>query len=255
MKKNRYQVIEPHIEARGLSVIYPNGQIALEDVSFELKTGTIYGLIGVNGSGKSTLFKTIMGLVSPTKGNVSISKMEITEALKKNIVACVPQSEDVDWNFPVLVRDVAMMGRYAHMGFLRMASSTDRQKVDEALARVGMADYKTRQIGELSGGQKKRVFLARALAQEAKIILLDEPFAGVDIQTEAAIISLIRQLKESGHLILISTHNLGTVPDLCDEVLLLNRKLVAAGPVENSFTEENISKIFGSATLRCRVNI
>lgn len=140
------------------------------------------------------------------------------------------------------------------MGFMRIAKSEDKKKTAEALARVGMSDFAGRQIGELSGGQKKRVFLARALAQEAKIILLDEPFAGVDIQTEAEIIDLIRKLKNSGHLILISTHNLGTVPDLCDEVLLLNRKLVASGPVAEAFTEENISQVFGSVALRCRID-
>ena len=147
--------------------------------------------------------------------------MPVDEALKKNIVAYVPQSEDVDWNFPVLVETVVMMGRYGHMNFLRMPSRADRYKVDEALERVGMSAYRDRQIGELSGGQKKRVFLARSLAQEGRIILLDEPFTGIDVKTEAAIIGLLRELRASGHLMLVSTHNLGSVPDFCDQVVLL----------------------------------
>jgi manganese/iron transport system ATP-binding protein len=157
----------------------------------------------------------------------------------------VPQSEDIDWNFPVLVEDVVMMGRYGHMNFLRMPSRADRYKVDAALERVGMSDYRTRQIGELSGGQKKRVFLARALAQEGRIILLDEPFTGVDVKTETAIISLLRELRAAGQLMLISTHNLGSVPDFCDQVVLLNRTVLAAGPTSEVFTQANLERAFG----------
>ena len=170
---------------RDLTVIYNNGFTAVQDASFDLDPGTICALVGVNGSGKSTIFKAIMGLVRPSAGEVRLCGRPVAEALKRNIVAYVPQSEEVDWNFPVLVEDVVMMGRYGHMNFLRMPSRADRYKVDEALERVGMTDYRTRQIGELSGGQKKRVFLARSLAQEGRIILLDEPFTGVDVKTEA----------------------------------------------------------------------
>ena len=152
----------------------------------------------------------------PSSGEVRLCGRPVVEALKRNIVSYVPQSEEVDWNFPVLVEDVVMMGRYGHMNFLRMPSRADRYKVDEALERVGMTDYRTRQIGELSGGQKKRVFLARSLAQEGRIILLDEPFTGVDVKTEAAIIGLLRELRAAGQLMLVSTHNLGSVPDFCD---------------------------------------
>jgi manganese/iron transport system ATP-binding protein len=228
-----------------VAVVYPNGHTALEAINFKLKEGSICGLVGVNGSGKSTLFKTIMGFVVPSRGHVVIGGLSVKDALRKNLVSYVPQSEDVDWNFPILVEDVVMMGRYAHMGFMRIASDTDKRKVGESLARVGMGDFRKRQIGELSGGQKKRVFLARALAQEAKIILLDEPFTGVDIQTEAAITHLMRDLSASGHLMLVSTHNLGSVPDFCDEVLLINKTIMAAGPVETTFTEENLLKTFG----------
>lgn len=233
------------ISVQNATVIYPNGLKALNDISFELKPGNIYGLVGANGSGKSTLFKTIMGFVKPIIGSVRIGGLPVQQALKSNLISYVPQSEDVDWNFPVRVQDVVMMGRYSHMGFLRFSSAEDKLKVKEALERVGMLDFRRRQIGELSGGQKKRVFLARALAQGAKIILLDEPFAGVDIKTEAKITELISELSNSGHLILVSTHNLGSVPDFCDEVLLINRKLLAVGPVETTFTEENLAEAFG----------
>ena len=171
--------------------------------------------------------------------------MPVDEALKRNIVAYVPQSEDVDWNFPVLVETVVMMGRYGHMNFLRRPSRTDRQKVAEALERVGLSDYRDRQIGELSGGQRKRVFLARALAQEGSIILLDEPFTGIDVKTETAIIDLLRELRAEGRLMLVSTHNLGSVPDYCDEVVLINRKVLAAGPTAEVFTQKNLEHAFG----------
>ncbi len=233
------------ISVRRLNVTYPNGFTAVTDASFELDPGTICALVGVNGSGKSTIFKAIMGFVRPTAGEVRLCGLTVGEALKRNIVAYVPQSEDVDWNFPVLVETVVMMGRYGHMNFLRMASRADRYKVDEALERVGMSEYRKRQIGELSGGQKKRVFLARALAQEGRIILLDEPFTGVDVKTEAAIVGLLRELRASGHLMLVSTHNLGSVPDFCDHVVLLNRTVLAAGPTAEVFTQKNLELAFG----------
>jgi manganese/iron transport system ATP-binding protein len=233
------------ITVRDLSVTYPNGFTAVHDASFALGPGTICALVGVNGSGKSTIFKAIMGFVKPSAGGVRLCGMPVTEAVSENIVAYVPQTEDVDWNFPVLVEDVVMMGRYGHMNFLRIPSRLDRRKVDEALARVGMSDYRTRQIGELSGGQKKRVFLARALAQEGRIILLDEPFTGIDVTTETAIIELLRELRAAGHLMLVSTHNLGSVPDYCDQVVLLKRTVLAAGPTAETFTQENLELTFG----------
>ncbi|MCZ7660557.1 MAG: manganese/iron ABC transporter ATP-binding protein [Xanthobacteraceae bacterium] len=230
---------------RDLSVTYPNGVTAVRDASFALDPGTICALVGVNGSGKSTIFKAIMGFVKPSAGEVRLCGLPVDAALKKNIVAYVPQSEDIDWNFPVLVEQVVMMGRYGHMNFLRMPSRADRYKVDQALERVGMSDWRKRQIGELSGGQKKRVFLARSLAQEGRIILLDEPFTGIDVKTEAAIIGLLRELRASGHLMLVSTHNLGSVPDFCDHVVLLNRTVLAAGPTAEVFTRANLERAFG----------
>ena len=238
------------LSVRDVSVTYPSGVTALEDASFELSGGTICGLVGVNGSGKSTLFKSIMGFVSPTRGEVRIAGMPAREALRRGYVAYVPQSEEVDWNFPVLVEDVVMMGRYGHMNFLRIPSANDRKKVAQALERVGMTAYRGHQIGELSGGQKKRVFLARALAQEGRIILLDEPFTGVDVKTETAIIELMRELRASGHLMLVSTHNLGSVPDFCDQVVLINRRVLAAGPTSRTFTQTNLERAFGGVLRR-----
>jgi manganese/iron transport system ATP-binding protein len=233
------------ISVRGLVVTYNSGLTAVHDASFELDPGTICALVGVNGSGKSTIFKAIMGFVKPAAGEIKLCGRPVAEAISRNIVAYVPQSEEIDWNFPVLVGDVVMMGRYGHMNFLRMPSRADRYKVDAALERVGMSEYRNRQIGELSGGQKKRVFLARALAQEGRIILLDEPFTGVDVKTETAIISLLRELRAAGHLMLISTHNLGSVPDFCDQVVLLNKTVLAAGPTAQVFTQANLERAFG----------
>jgi manganese/iron transport system ATP-binding protein len=233
------------LDVRGVTVAYPNGNVALRDASFSLAGGTIAGLVGVNGSGKSTLFKSIMGFVRPASGDVRVAGLRVEEALRRNIIAYVPQAEEVDWNFPVLVEDVVMMGRQGRMGFFRIPSARDRELVTQSLSRVGMADFRKRQIGELSGGQKKRVFLARALAQEGSIILLDEPFTGVDVQTENAIIDLMRELRAQGQLMLVSTHNLGSVPDFCDQVVLVNRTVLAAGPTAEVFTQANLERAFG----------
>jgi manganese/iron transport system ATP-binding protein len=233
------------LDASQVTVAYPNGHIALRDASFHLNQGVIAALVGVNGSGKSTLFKALMGFVKPVTGSIRIAGETVEAARKKKLVAYVPQSEEVDWTFPVSVWDVVMMGRYGHMNFLRIPSAEDKRMVNESLERVGMSEFKERQIGELSGGQKKRVFLARALAQRGQIILLDEPFTGVDVTTEEAIIELLRSLRDEGRIILVSTHNLGSVPEFCDHVVLVNRTVLAAGPLEEVFTEENLAKAFG----------
>lgn len=204
---------KPNLIVDNATVTYSNGHTAIYDASFNITGGSICALVGINGSGKSTLFKTIMGLVTPTKGRVTLNNAAIKTALKQNIIAYIPQTEEVDWNFPVLVSDVVMMGRYSKMGFLRIPSQKDKQIVADALARVDLTGLEQRQIGELSGGQKKRVFLARALAQEGKVLLLDEPFTGVDVKTENAIIELLRSLRSNGYLILVST-NLGSVPGI-----------------------------------------
>jgi manganese/iron transport system ATP-binding protein len=233
------------IFAEGVTVTYRNGLTALNDASFAIPQGTITALVGVNGAGKSTLFKAIMGFVPVTRGTIRLLDMPVRDALRQNLVAYVPQAEEVDWSFPVLVEDVVMMGRYGHMGLLRRPSAIDRARVDEALARVGLSDLRHRQIGELSGGQKKRVFLARALAQEGRIILLDEPFTGVDVTTEEQIISLLRALRDEGHVMLVSTHNLGSVPDFCDRTILVKGTVLAYGPTETTFTRDNLERAFG----------
>lgn len=239
--------IEPiiSIEVTDITVAYNNGHIALRDSTFQLNAGTICALVGMNGSGKSTLFKAIMGFIKPVRGSVLIAGGTVKAAQKSNLLAYVPQSEEVDWTFPVNVWDVVMMGRYGMMNFMRIPRAEDKQIVQECLERVGMTEFKDRQIGELSGGQKKRVFLARALAQCGRIMLLDEPFTGVDVQTETSIIDLLRDLRKEGHIILVSTHNLGSVPEFCDQVVLVNRTVLACGPTEKVFTEDNLAKAFG----------
>ena len=241
------------LDVEHVTVGYPNGTLALKDATFRLGAGTIAGLVGVNGAGKSTLFKAIMGFVTPSAGTVRIAGLAAREAQGRGVVAYVPQSEEVDWSFPVLVEDVVTMGRYGRMGFLRIASREDRAKVDAALERVGMSAFRKRQIGELSGGQRKRVFLARALAQEGLVMLLDEPFTGVDVATEQAIVALMRALKDEGHLMLVSTHNLGSVPEFCDEVVLVRRSIVAAGPTTTTFTQANLERTFGGVLRHFRI--
>lgn len=233
------------ISANDVTVTYRNGHTALRNASFEIPQGTITALVGVNGAGKSTLFKAIMGFVPVAKGEITVLGMPVKEALKKNIVAYVPQSEEVDWSFPVLVEDVVMMGRYGHMGFFRSPKSADHAAVTDALKRVNMTEYRHRQIGELSGGQRKRVFLARALAQEGKVILLDEPFTGVDVQTEDQIIDLLREMRDEGRVMLVSTHNLGSVPEFCDRTVLVKETVLAYGTTEETFTHDNLELAFG----------
>ena len=240
--------IEAGLAVNDITVAYRNGHTALRHASFSIPRGTITALVGVNGSGKSTLFKAIMGFVPLAAGGVEILGLAGKAALKRNLVAYVPQSEDVDWNFPVLVEDVVMMGRYGHMNMLRIPKKIDHDMVTSALQRVSMLDFRKRQIGELSGGQKKRVFLARALAQEGQVILLDEPFTGVDVTTEEAIIALLAALRDEGKVMLVSTHNLGSVPEFCDRTVLVKAGTVLAhGPTAEIFTRENLEDTFGGA--------
>ena len=242
------------IELHDVSVTYPSGQQALQNISFSLSGGKICGLVGMNGAGKSTLFKSMMGFVKPTNGSIRILGNSAKTALKKNMIAYVPQTEEVDWNFPVLVEDVVMMGRYGHMGLLRIPSRKDKEIVQSALERVNMQDFRKRQIGELSGGQKKRIFVARALAQEGRVMFLDEPFTGVDIKTEDSLVQLFRSLaKDERQLILVSTHNLGSVPHFCDEAILINRRLIASGPVETTFTSSHLEEAFGGKLRQVRL--
>ena len=233
------------IEGRNVTVAYRNGTIGLSNANFDIPSGSISALVGVNGAGKSTLFKAIMGFVPSTSGRILLFGESVKRSLKRNIVAYVPQAEEIDWSFPVLVKDVVMMGRYATMNWLRIPTATDKKVVWDSLSKVGMSDYRNRQIGELSGGQRKRVFLARALAQNTKVILLDEPFMGVDVGTEESMIALLKEMKKEGRLVLVATHNLGSVPRFCDHTLLVKETVLAYGPTKTTFTPENLEKAFG----------
>ncbi|GAB3657944.1 manganese/iron ABC transporter ATP-binding protein [Zhihengliuella somnathii] len=232
------------IDVDRLSVTY--GEVkALDDVSFSVEPGELCGLIGVNGSGKSTLFKALMGLVAPRSGRLQLFGQGQAQARRRQLVTYVPQAEDVDWTFPVSVRDVVMMGRYGHMSRSRRPAPGDVSAVDEALERVGLTALASRQIGQLSGGQKKRAFVARGIAQGADLMLLDEPFAGVDVTSERLILSLLTSLTNEGRTILMSTHDLAGVPSFCTQALLLHRTVIASGLPGEVLTERNLARAFG----------
>ncbi len=234
------------IDIENVTVAY-HGKVALHSASLQLQAGTICGLVGMNGAGKSTLFKAIMGFVKPDSGRILINGLPIRRVQKSSWMAYVPQSEEVDWNFPVSVHDVVMMGRYGYMNLLRIPRSPDKRAVRDSLERVEMWQMRDRQIGELSGGQKKRTFFARALAQQGTVLLLDEPFAGVDIKTEKMMIDLLLELRQAGQTILISTHDLASITTFCDQVVLINRSILAYGETSEVFTEENLSRTFGGS--------
>jgi manganese transport system ATP-binding protein len=221
---------------------------ALDRASLALAPGRVCGLVGMNGSGKSTLFKTVMGLVRPDSGRVEINGLSPQQARRRGVVGYVPQSEDVDWAFPVSVRDVVMMGRYGRQNLVRRATAADRAAVDEALERVELTALADRQIGALSGGQRKRAFVARGIAQQASVLLLDEPFAGVDKRSEATISRLLRELAadpQAPRTVLVSTHDLHGLPQLCDEAVLLMRRVLMHGPPETVLRPEPLALAFG----------
>ncbi|MEV6321212.1 metal ABC transporter ATP-binding protein [Nocardia sp. NPDC051787] len=238
------QACTPAIEVRGVTVRYGD-VLALDGVDLALDSGRVCGLIGMNGSGKSTLFKSIMGLVQPDRGSVRINGGAPVAARRAGVLGYVPQSEDVDWSFPLSVRDVVMTGRYGRLGFTRRARKADREAVADALERVELTDLADRQIGQLSGGQKKRAFVARGLAQGATVLLLDEPFAGVDKRSEATITTLLRGLAADGATILVSTHDLNALPGLADEAVLLMRTVLAHGDPDSVLRPENLARAFG----------
>ncbi|MDV7084244.1 metal ABC transporter ATP-binding protein [Rhodococcus opacus] len=235
---------QPAVEVQDVTVHYGD-VLALDQVSLALHPGRVCGLVGMNGSGKSTLFKTIMGTVTPDSGTVRIKGTAPAAARKTGVLGYVPQSEDVDWTFPLSVRDVVMTGRYGHMGLTRRPGRADREAVDHALERVELTGLADRQIGQLSGGQKKRTFVARGIAQGATILLLDEPFAGVDKRSEATITALLRELAAAGAAILVSTHDLHALPTLADEAILLMRTVLMHGDPTVVLQPENLAAAFG----------
>ena len=236
--------ISQRIEVEKLCVDY-NGTVALYDADLSLPPGCICGLVGMNGAGKSTLFKALTGFVRPSHGRIRINGLPVLAAQEDQAVAYVPQSEGIDCNFPISVWDVVMMGRYGSMNVLRWPRQSDRVAVRDALQRVDLLELARRPIGALSGGQRKRAFLARAIAQRASVLLLDEPFNGVDVRTEQLRAQLFLQFRQEGRTILISTHDLSHIRDFCDLVVLINRTVLAYGDTSEVFTPENLARTFG----------
>ncbi|BBZ33678.1 metal ABC transporter ATP-binding protein [Mycolicibacterium confluentis] len=234
----------PALQVDSVTVQY-GPVLALQDVSLALHPGRVCGLVGMNGSGKSTLFKAVMGLLRTHCGTVRIHGADPAHARRAGRVGYMPQSEAIDWGFPLSVRDVVLTGRYGHMGPARRARRCDHRAVDNALERVELVDQQHRQIGQLSGGQRKRAFLARCIAQGADLLLLDEPFAGVDKRSEATISGLLRDLAGGGTTILVSTHDLRALPELADEAILLMRTVLLHDSPETVLQPRNLARAFG----------
>ena len=232
------------VEVSGLTVRY--GEVlALDQVSLRLEPGRVTGPIGMNGSGKSTLLKAILGMLRVDQGQVRLDGLEPAQARRQAVVGYLPQSEEVDWTFPLNVAEVVMMGRYGRLGITRRPRRRDRAAVAEALERVELTDRAQRQIGALSGGQRKRAFLARCIAQDARILLLDEPFAGVDKRSEATVVRLLRELAADGRTVLVSTHDLQALPQLAQDAVLLAGRVVFHGPVRQALQADRLASAFG----------
>jgi ABC-type Mn2+/Zn2+ transport system ATPase subunit len=229
------------ISVEDLSVSYERKRV-LSNIYLRLEAGHVYGILGPNGAGKSTLFKAILGLVEISTGEIKVNNLPI-EAQRKEVVY-VPQKTEVDWSFPATVNDVVLMGRYPHKRVFSRLSKADHAKAKDAMEELGITALAQRQIGELSGGQQQRVFLARALCQEADVFFLDEPFVGVDVTTEEKIIQVLKRLASAGKTLLVVHHDLSTVSTYFDQVILLNQRLIAYGPTEQTFTQESIAKAY-----------
>lgn len=234
----------PALAVRGLTVRYRD-VLALDGVDLVVEAGRLTGLVGTNGSGKSTLLKAVMGIVRPDAGTVAVLGHDGAQARRRALLGYVPQAEDVDWTFPLSVRDVVAQGRYGRLGPLRRLRAGDREAVEAALDRVGLSALADRQIGRLSGGQRKRAFVARCLAQEARVLLLDEPFAGVDVSSQASVTALLRELVADGVSALVSTHDLAGLPALADDAVLLHRRVLVRGAPEVVLQPENLALAFG----------
>jgi manganese/zinc/iron transport system ATP- binding protein len=236
------QAENPVLEVHDLTVSYDKKPV-LWGVDFSVPKGQIIGILGPNGSGKSTLLKSIMGLIPVSSGYVKLFDKNIREVRRR--VSYVPQRESVDWDFPASVFDVVLMGRYGHLGLFKRPKKADKEIAMDALQKVGMEKFADRQISQLSGGQQQRVFLARALAQDADLYFMDEPFAGVDASTESAIIELLRNMVKQGKTLVVVHHDLQSVAEYFDWLILLNLRLVASGPVKQTFNAENLTDTYG----------
>ncbi|MFM2045023.1 MAG: hypothetical protein RLY86_3599 [Pseudomonadota bacterium] len=238
---SRHAGVSP-LSVRGLSVAY-HRQPVLRDVTWAAPARGLIAVIGPNGAGKSTFMKACLGLVPPLTGTVEVYGRPL--ARQRALIGYVPQRESVDWDFPISALEVVAMGRYGRIGWARRVGRSHKQAALAALDRVGMADFAGRQIGQLSGGQQQRVFLARALAQEAQVYFMDEPLAGVDARTEEAVLAVLRDLEAEGRTVICVHHDLQTVAETFDHVLMLNVRVVAAGPVADALTEENLRRTYG----------
>jgi manganese/zinc/iron transport system ATP- binding protein len=235
-------VNETALEIHDLTVSYHRKPV-LWNIDLAIPPGITVGVIGPNGAGKSTLLKATMGLLEPSSGWVKIFGRPLAEA--RALVGYVPQREEVDWDFPITVRDLVLMGRYGRLGLLRRPGREDRLRTARALEKVGMTSFADRQIGNLSGGQQQRIFIARALAQESRIYLMDEPFAGVDATTAEAILTILQEMRTEGRTVIVVHHDLQTARERFDYLLLVNRRLIAFGKAEDVFTEDLLRKTYG----------
>ncbi|OLS03158.1 metal ABC transporter ATP-binding protein [Tissierella creatinophila] len=238
MKKNDYI-----IKVEDMTVAYSTKPV-LWDIDLDIPKGVLMAIVGPNGAGKSTLIKAMLDLIKPVSGKVLFNGESYKEHRKH--IGYVPQSESVDWDFPANVLDVVLMGRYGELGWFKRPGKKDKDLAIDALEKVGMKEFADRQISQLSGGQQQRIFLARALVQDADIYFMDEPFKGVDAKTEGAIVELLKELKNRGKTLIVVHHDLQTVPEYFDWVVLLNRQIVKVGPVEEVFTDENLNKTYKS---------
>jgi manganese/zinc/iron transport system ATP- binding protein len=236
------EVKDPVLETHLMGVIYDK-KPAIWNVDFTLPAGKIIGIMGPNGSGKSTLLKAIMGVVEPNMGFAKIFNQDVSEVRKR--VSYIPQRQSVDWDFPASVRDVVAMGRYSIKGVFKRLTKEDQKIIDRSLEQVNMGPYAQRQISQLSGGQQQRVFLARALAQEADMYLMDEPFAGVDASTEQSIIELLKSMKDAGKTLIVVHHDLHTAQDYFEWLVLMNTRVIASGPIEKVFNKNNLKDTYG----------
>ncbi|MFC0300010.1 metal ABC transporter ATP-binding protein [Virgibacillus soli] len=232
------------ITVKKLHVSY-YGKEVVRDISFSFGTGKLIGIVGPNGAGKSTLMKAVLGLIPKDKGEVKVLNQPVKLVRKR--IAYVPQRNNLDWDFPINVFDTVLLGTYPHLGILRKPKAKHKEWAMQCLKEVGMEEYSHQQIGELSGGQQQRVFLARALAQNAELFFLDEPFVGIDVSSEKTIIQILKKLRDRGKTVFVVHHDLTKVEDYFDDLILLNKELIESGPVQKVFTPETITQAYQSS--------